>query len=115
MGGILQEYDQRRVRGMKFLPTTRSGRAAMWLAAGFVVWFFVLNSAIVVLRQHFDLLPQQILIAQSLLGLLLGLVASAVALVAILRKHERSISAFLALLPGALVIMLLIGELVFPH
>jgi hypothetical protein len=47
--------------------------------------------------------------------LLCGLAASVIGLVAIIRRHERSWLVWLALLPGASVLFLLLGEFLVPH
>jgi hypothetical protein len=47
--------------------------------------------------------------------LLCGLSAMVVALLALIRGHERSWLVFLPLLPGVWVLFMLVGELLFPH
>lgn len=98
-----------------FRPTTRLGRVACWIGLAFVVWF-ALNQTIMGFRQQApDLLPRALLIAQGLVGLGMGALAGIVALVAVLRAHERSPIVFVAMLPLLFVVFFLAGELLFPH
>jgi len=100
-------------RRWRWGPTTRLGRLAGWLGLAFLGWF-VVNQLLIGMQQMIDL-PRWPLIAYGLGGLALGLAAGVVALVAIVRKRERSVVAFLATLPALLVLVFLAGELFFPH
>ena len=46
---------------------------------------------------------------------LCALAAGTVGLIAVIRKQERSWLVWLTILPGALVLLLLLGELLLPH
>lgn len=95
-------------------PCTRLG----WWAVGLLIAYAVMsviNSAV------FMRLPEDISWRQTLLPfygifmLLCGLAAGIVALIALIRKHERSWLVWLSLLPGASVLFLLLGEFLIPH
>jgi hypothetical protein len=51
----------------------------------------------------------------GILMLLCGLVAGIVGGPAVIRQHERSWLVWLTLLPGLLVLLLLLGEFLYPH
>jgi hypothetical protein len=51
----------------------------------------------------------------GMLMLLVGFAAGICGLIAIIKKHDHSWLVWLALLPAALGLFLLIGELLFPH
>lgn len=95
-------------------PQTRLGRVAGWLALGFLAWF-IFNQSIVVRDLPLEGAQRLGLIALGLSGLALGLVAGVVAVVAIVRRHERGALVFLAALPGVMVVAFVLGELLVPH
>lgn len=102
-------------RAWKVRPTTRLGRAACWIAVAFFAWFALNQIAMGVRQQAPDVVPRALLIAQGLIGLGTGALAGMVALVAIVRAHERSPIVFVATLPLLFVAVFLAGELLFPH
>jgi len=61
------------------------------------------------------LFSRTFLIFYGILMILCGLAAGVVGLVALIRNHERSWFVWLAVLPGAFVLFLLLGELLVPH
>lgn len=88
-------------------PISRLG----WWAVGLML-FYVLAYAINAIGMGLRLnLPP----VSGMLMLLVGFAASVCALIALIRKHERSWLVWFALLPGALGLFLVIGELLFPH
>ncbi len=103
---------------MRFLPSTRLGRIACWLAVAFVA-FFIANQALIGLWDATSMSPwgaaRGVLIAWGILGLSTGLVAGVLALVAVLRRRERGVAVFLAMVPGLFVLLFVLGELLFPH
>jgi len=82
------------------LPTTPLGRAAAWLALAFVL----LNFSWRILGP-----------LGGFPALLVGLASGVVALVAIARRRERALTAYLAVLPLALVVLFLLAEFLIPH
>lgn len=98
------------------LPTTRRGRFAGWLCVAFAAWY-VVNMLVVGLRgtvpEDASMIP--LLILFGWVGLATGVVATVVAALSIVRDHERSIVAFLLLLPGLLVLAFVLGEILIPH
>jgi hypothetical protein len=61
------------------------------------------------------LFPRTFLIFYGIFMLLCGLSAGVIGLVALIRNRERSWFVWLAVLPGAFVLFLLLGELLVPH
>jgi multisubunit Na+/H+ antiporter MnhB subunit len=80
-------------------PGTRLG----WWAVGLAVAGFVLGFA-------WSILP-----GGGLLGLLCGLVGGVLALIAVIRQHERSWLVFLSILSLVSALFFLIGEFLIPH
>lgn len=101
------------------LPTTMAGRVSMWIAVVFVV-LFTINSFVFMpmsgtTNNALDVFRERILPYYGVGMLLCGAVAGSVALFAITRNRERSFVLWLALLPLAFTIFLLLGEFLVPH
>jgi len=96
------------------LPKTRLG----WMAGSFMIAFivlFLINSFVFMPPSTNALFSRTFLIFYGILMILCGLAAGVVGLVALIRNHERSWFVWLAVLPGAFVLFLLLGELLVPH
>lgn len=95
-------------------PATKLGWWAFALAAAYFV-MSIINNAV------FMRLPEQVSWRQSLLPfygilmLLCGLAAGVTGVIALVKKHERSWMVWLAILPGAWVLFMLLGEFLVPH
>lgn len=95
-------------------PFTKPGWWAFYLAV--VFWVMSLINNVVFMR-----LPEQVSWRQSLLPfygilmLLCGLAAGVTGVIALVKKHERSWMVWLAILPGAWVLFMLLGEFLVPH
>lgn len=87
------------MRGHAILPTTRPGLWAAWLAVGHVV-----------LMPAWRVLP-----GGAALSFAFGLAGGIVALVAILRRGERALTVFAAVLPLAFVVLFVAAELLIGH
>ena len=86
-------------RRVAVLPTTSAG----WWAIGLAV----LAQALVM---AWTVLP-----LGGLAGFVCGLAGGGVALLAIVRRRERAVTVFLALLPAVFVVVFVVAELVVPH
>jgi hypothetical protein len=80
-------------------PSTRLG----WWAVGLAVASIVLNLA-------WSILP-----GGGILGLICGLVGGVLALIAVIRLHERSWLVFLSILPMLLALFFIPGEFLIPQ
>lgn len=87
------------MRGHAILPTTRPGTWAAWLAVGYLV-----------LMPAWSVLP-----GGAALAFASGLAGGVVALVAILRRGERALTVFAAVLPLAFVVLFVAAELLIGH
>lgn len=100
------------------LPTTRLGKASMWMAVAFVA-MFVINMAFVGTSSSQAAAEQgwrqTILPCYGLLMMGVGFASGAAGLVAILSDGERSLLTVLAVVPMLFVAVFLIGELLVPH
>jgi hypothetical protein len=90
------------------LPHTRLGWWAVGLAASFVAMFLinglVFMTGLIAIRA--------VAIAYGFLLIAVGLGSGIVAILALAYDHERSALVWVALLPGAMVAFLVVGELV---
>jgi hypothetical protein len=102
--------------GSPFLkrPGTRPGWWAVGLAIAFIVMSIV-NSAVFMRLSEDVSWRQTILPFYGIFMMLCGLAALVVALIAILRNHERSWLVWLTLLPGASALLFILGEFLVPH
>jgi hypothetical protein len=73
-------------------------------------WSVGLAAANIVLVLAWSILP-----GGALLGFLCGLAGGIVALIAVVRHHERSWLVFLSILPMLNVFVFILGEFLFPH
>ena len=95
-------------------PHTRLGWWAVWLAAAFVLMFFV-NSFVFMPTSSDAPWRHAILPFYGITTLLCGLASGIIGWIAVLRNHERSWLVLLTLLPGLWVLFMLVGEFLFPH
>lgn len=111
----MPEHATRATWRARFAPTTRLGRIACWLGLAALLWF-VMNQLFIGLGQTIEPGPALVpMIVLSWVGLGTGVVASALALVALTRRGERGVAVLLCLLPGAFALFLVLGELLIPH
>ena len=99
MSGATSHRVQPRKHRPAILSTTPLGGRAMWLAIAAVVFNFA----------------WRILPGGAGLAFLCGLSGGIVALVAILRRGERSLVAFAAVLPAVFVVFFVLAELLIGH
>jgi hypothetical protein len=95
-------------------PKTRLGWWAVGLAAAFVV-MSVINSAVLMRLPGNPPWQHAVLPFYGILMMACGLASGVVALIALIRKHERSWLVWLAILPGVSMLFLLLGEFLVPH
>ena len=96
------------------MPSSRLGRWSAALLAIFVLLFMI--NSFVFMPSKDDAPWRHSLGPFYAIGMLLcGLVAGVLALIALVRRHERSWLVWLALLPGVLVLFLVLGEFLVPH
>jgi hypothetical protein len=96
------------------LPATRLG----WWAGGLMIAFvilFLINSFVIMPPSTNALFGRSFLIFYGIFMILCGLAAGVVGLVALVRNHERSWLVWVAVMPGAFVLFLLVGEFLVPH
>ena len=96
---------------VRWLPTTKAGRVAVWAAAAFVVLVLVNVLIVGPSTAGTDDGRSALDLAVVWAEILAALAAAVAALLAILRHGERALLVFASLLPAALVIVLEVGEL----
>lgn len=94
-------------------PNTRTGWWAVGLMVGFLI-LFMINSVVWMRLPETEWGPV-VLPFYGIFMLLVGLAAGVVGLIALLQKRERSWLVWLTILPAAFVILMLLGEFLFPH
>jgi hypothetical protein len=95
-------------------PKSKLGWWAVGLGLSYLV-FYIADMIIIGMRSSLPGTNRVVMMNFGFVMLLLGLAAGVVALIAILKKRERSWAVWLALLPGISCLLLLIGEFVVPH
>jgi cadmium resistance protein CadD (predicted permease) len=101
-------------------PGTRLGWWAVGLGATFVA-LFIINSAVFMpvfsttQNEQLSWVSRTLLPFYGIFMALCGLASGVAGLVAVLRKHERSWLVWLTLLPGAFMLLFILGELLVPH
>jgi hypothetical protein len=102
-------------RPTPFGPTTPTGRMAGWFALGFGVALALAFVRVLVADDPDSTRGSAWMVATGFGALLCGIAAGVSGLVAIVRKGERSLVCYLALVPGLLALVFLLAEIVFPH
>jgi hypothetical protein len=98
-------------------PSTQFG----WWAVGIFVLFillFVVNAIVFVPAARGEPTARAVQVALPNFGIFLvlcGLVAGVLGLIAIIKQRERSWLVWLAILPSAFILLLLIGDLILAH
>jgi hypothetical protein len=98
-GAAFEPLGSGRRRRIVVLPTTREGTWAAWLALGYLV----------------GMLAWMVLPGGAGLGFLAGIAGGVLALLAIVRRHERAVLVFVAVLPLLLVVAFVLAELLVGH
>lgn len=96
------------------LPATRTGKWAAALAGLFVI-MMVINNGVFMQMTGDPWWRQTLLPYYGISMMLIGLISGITALVAIVRKQERSWLLWLPLLAGLFVVFFFTGEFLFPH
>ena len=104
-------------------PKNKLGWWSLGLAGAMTVLFFIGMSFTNLLYKSVhagdtilkDIALRPALALTMLAGMASGISAFIIGLIAIIRLKERALLVYLAILIGALLIIFLIGELIFPH
>ena len=108
---------------LSFIPKTKLGKWSLALAAAMPVLFFIGMSFTTLLYESVpaggtilkDIAIRPVLALTMLSGMVSGISAFVTGLIAIIRQKERAMLVYGATLIGALLIIFLLGELIFPH
>jgi hypothetical protein len=98
-------------------PGTRLGWWAVGLGAAFLT-LFLINSAVFMPICGYGETPwwcQSLLPFYGIFTMLCGFSAGVIGLVAVICQRERSWLVWLTILPGAFVVIFLLGEFLVPH
>ena len=108
---------------ISILPKTKPGWWSLGLAAAMPVLFFIGMSFTDLLYKSVpaggtilkDIAVRPALALTMLAGMVSGISAFIIGFIAIIRQKERALLVYGATLIGALLIIFLLGELIFPH
>ncbi len=107
----------------RIMPATTLGKWSLWLIVVMLFLFFAGSS---LSRSSYVSVPagntitedfsgRPALVLSMLAGMLAGVAAFITGLWAILKKKERALLVYVSSLIGALLLILLVGEFIFPH
>lgn len=105
------------------MPKTTLGKWSVWLIVAMLLMFFIGGS---LSRSLYDLVPagnsiledfagRPMLALSMLVGMLTGVAAFITGLLAVFRQKERSLLVYASSLIGAILLVMLVGELLLPH
>ena len=111
------------MKNIRFLPKTKLGKWSVGLIIAMFSLFFVgrlfflkvytsVSAGETILR---DIVARPGLALSMLSGFASGIIAFITGLTTIIRNRERSILVFIATIIGALLILFLAAEVIFPH
>ena len=108
---------------LSFIPKTTLGKWSLGLAAAMPVLFFIGMSFTTLLYKSVpaggtilnDIAVRPALALTMLAGMVSGISAFVIGLIAIIRQKERALLVYSATLIGALLIIFLLGEFLSPH
>ena len=108
---------------ISILPKFKLGWWSLGLAAAMPVLFFIGMSFTNLLYKSVpaggtileDIVERPALALTMIAGMVSGVSAFIIGLIAIIRQKERALLVYCATLIGALLIIFLFGELIFPH
>ena len=110
-------------RAWSLIPTTKFGKWSVGFIIATPILFIIGTSFTNSLYQSVpsgdtifaDIKGRPALALSMLAGMATGILAFLTGLLAMIRQRERAILVYLSILIGALVIIFLIGEVLFPH
>ena len=112
--GVLDTYNE--PMRIHFKPTTSLGRRSAWLIFTFAVSLASFGILVASGQRGGDtFFSNPILTIPILIAATAGISAFITGLISIVRRKERSISVYLALIFGLITLVFVLGEIIFPH
>lgn len=107
----------------RIMPGTKPGKWSVWLILTMFLLFFIGSSLTNTLYESvpsgdtilLDISRRPALALSMLAGMLAGVAAFITGLLAFLKKKERALLVYASSLIGALLLIFLVGEFIFPH
>ena len=108
---------------LSFIPKTTLGRWSVGLIVAMPVLFFIGRSLLNLLYKSVpggntileDIAKRPALALTMLTGMVSGISAFITGLIAVIKQKERALFVYAAIIIGALLIIFLLGEILFPH
>jgi cytochrome bd-type quinol oxidase subunit 2 len=99
-----------------FKPTTDLGKWSAWLIVALAILLGVFFMLVASGQRGGDtFFSNPILTVPMLIAATAGIAAFIVGLISVVKRKERSVAAFLAIVVGLFVIVFVLGEVIFPH
>ena len=112
--GVLDTYNE--LMRIHFKPTTTLGKRSAWLIFTFAVSLASFGILVASGKRGGDtFFSNPILTIPILIAATAGISAFITGLISIVRRKERSISVYLALIFGLITLVFVLGEIIFPH
>ena len=112
--GVLDSYNE--LMRIHFKPTTTLGKRSAWLIFTFAVSLASFGILVASGQRGGDtFFSNPILTIPILIAATAGISAFITGLISIVRRKERSISVYLAVVFGLITLVFVLGEIIFPH
>jgi hypothetical protein len=108
---------------LSFMPKTILGRWSVGLIVAMPVFFFIGRALLNLLYKSVpagntileDIVERPALALTMLTGMVSGILAFVTGFIAVIKQRERALFVYVAIIIGALFIVFLLGEILFPH
>ena len=108
---------------LSFIPKTTLGKWSVGLIVAMPVSFFIGRSLLNLLYKSVpagntileDIVERPALALTMLTGMVSGISAFITGFIAVIKQKERALFVYAAIIIGALLIIFLLGEILFPH
>jgi hypothetical protein len=119
----LKKVEQNKIMKANLIPKTKLGKWPLGLIAAMPVFFFIGTSFTNSLYKSVpagntileDIAERPALALTMLMGMVAGISAFIVGLIAIIREKERALLVYIATSIGMLFVLFFISEVLFPH
>jgi len=113
-GSLLDVYNE--LMRVHFRPKTRLGKRSVWLLVALAIFMGVFRINVLLGQRGGDtFFSNPFLAIPILLAGISGIAAFITGLISIIRRKERSISVYLAVAVGLIVLIVVLAQIISPH